>query len=58
MKIIYQDEIGMVELEITVYPEIRCDGQYLLFTDDNDKDYKIPCTDVFAIGAEWGNCYV
>lgn len=52
MKIIYQDEIGMVELEITVYPEIRCDGQYLLFTDDNDKDYQIPCTNVFAIGAE------
>ena len=48
MKITYSDGLGMVTVEIDE-SGIICDGTFFFFTDTSERDYKIPCTDVFNI---------
>lgn len=48
MKITYSDSLGMVTVEIDE-SGITCDGTFFFFTDTSERDYKIPCTDVFSI---------
>lgn len=36
---------------ISEYPEITCDGQFLIFTDDDGQDHKVNTADMFSIEA-------
>lgn len=51
LKITYRDEIGTLEMILSEYPNITCDGQYLIFTDDSGEDHKVTTTDVYSIEA-------
>lgn len=51
LRIIFQDERSRIEMVLSEYPTIISDGAYLLFTDDDDKDYRVHISDVFSIDA-------
>lgn len=48
MTITYSDNLGMATVEVDK-SGITCDGTFFFFTDTRERDYKIPCTDVFSI---------
>lgn len=51
LKLTFQDEKGSLEMILSEYPNITCDGQYLIFTDDDGEDHKVSTADVFDITA-------
>lgn len=51
LKVTFQDDKGSIEMLLTEYPEVNSDGQYLIFTDDDGKDYKVYIADMFSIDA-------
>lgn len=51
LKLTFQDEKGSLEMIISEYPEITCDGQFLIFTDDDGQDHKVNTADMFSIEA-------
>ena len=54
LRVNYQDGndcINGIEMLLTEYPEISCDGQYLIFTDDNGEDHKVHSSDFFGVEA-------
>ena len=57
LKVTFQDGddcINSIEMILTEYPQITCDGGYMLFTDDNGTDYKVNTADFFGVEAfEW-----
>lgn len=46
-----EDCINNIEMLLTEYPEISCDGSCMLFTDDNGEDYKVNSADFFGVEA-------
>ena len=51
MTITFSDGLGLVSVTVD-HSGITCDGQSFFFTDTNERDYKIPCTNVFSIVKE------
>ena len=48
MIVTYSDGLGLVSVTVDG-SGITCDGSFFIFTDTNERDYKIPVTDVFSI---------
>lgn len=52
MQICYRDELGLVTVEVNMADTagVGFDGQYAYFNDTENRDYRIPITDIVLIG--------
>lgn len=48
MIVTYSDVLGLVSVTVD-NSGVTCDGQFFFFTDTNERDYKIPTTDIYSI---------
>lgn len=51
LKITYKDNNRSLTIILSEYPTIICDGQNLIFTDDDGQDHKVNTVNVFNIEA-------
>ena len=48
MIVTYSDGMGIVSVTVD-NSGVTCDGSFFFFTGTNERDYKIPVTDVYSI---------